>query len=90
MHNYQDSVICCRKFADTFEKKTGREYKKSSQQIYNILNRYGNEKNAIQVAESRLKQYLRDGTDKPSEMCPCTTVHRLVEEIRGKINRRTE
>lgn len=25
MHSYQDSVICCREFANTFEKKTGQE-----------------------------------------------------------------
>ncbi len=87
MHGYQDSVICCRKFANTFEKKTGREYKKSSSQIYTMLNRYGNEIEAIKIAESRLAQYLRAGIDKPSEMCPCTTVHRLVEEICKKTGR---
>lgn len=84
MHGYQDSVTCCREFANTFEKKSGQEYKKSSGQIYTMLNRYGNEAEAIGVAESRLKQYLRDGIYKPSEMCPCTTVHRLVAELREK------
>lgn len=89
MHSYQNSVTCCREFANTFEKKTGQEYKKSSNQIYTMLNRYGDEMGAIKIAESRLIQYLRDGIDKPSEMCPCTTVHRLVEEIckkAGKIS----
>lgn len=81
MHGYQDSVTCCREFANMFEKKTGQEYKKSSSQIYTMLNRYGDEKEAIKIAESRLAQYLRDGMDKPSEMCPCTTVHKLVEEV---------
>lgn len=85
MHGYQDSVSCCREFANTFEKKTGQEYKKSSGQIYAMLNRYGNEEEAVKIAESRLKQYLRDEIYKPSEMCPCTTVHRLVGELRGKI-----
>lgn len=84
MHSYQDSVICCREFANTFEKKTGQEYKKSSAQIYTMLNCYGNEMEAIKIAESRLAQYLRDGIDKPSEMCPCTTVHKLVDEIKDK------
>lgn len=87
MHSYQDSVTCCREFANTFEKKTGQEYKKSSNQIYTMLNRYGDETSAIKKAESRLTQYLRDGIDKPSEMCPCTTVHRLVEEICKKTGR---
>lgn len=85
MHSYQDSVTCCREFAHTFEKKTGQEYKKSSSQIYAILNRHGNEMEAIKIAESRLTQYLRNGIIKPSEMCPCTTVHRLVSEIRKKV-----
>lgn len=87
MHSYQDSVTCCREFANTFEKRTGQEYKKSSNQIYTLLNRYGDEAAAIKTAESRLAQYLRDGMDKPSEMCPCTTVHKLVEEICKKAGR---
>lgn len=85
MHSYQDSVICCREFANTFEKKTGQEYKKSSEQIYIMLNRYGNEEGAIKIVESRLRQYLKNGIVKPSEMCPCTTVHRLVSEIWKKV-----
>lgn len=85
MHSYQDSVTCCREFANTFEKKTGQEYKKSSNQIYTMLNRYGNEMEAIRIAESLHVQYLRDGINKPSEMCPCTTVYKLISEIRKKV-----
>ncbi|WP_418666051.1 RloB family protein [Allofournierella sp.] len=84
MHSYVDSVVCCREFANTFEKKTGQEYRKSSGQIYALLNQYGEETVAIQLAESRLSQYLKNGRDKPSQMCPCTTVHKLVREIRKK------
>lgn len=87
MHGYQDSVTCCREFANTFEKKTGQEYKKSSNQINTMLNHYGNESEAIKIAESRYAPYLRDGIDKPSGMCPCTTVHRLVDEIKDKVER---
>lgn len=79
-----DSVVCCRTFAAGFEQRTGQEYSKSSSQIYALLNRYGDEAKAIQTAEARLKQYLRDGINKPSEMSPCTTVHRLVAEIKEK------
>lgn len=84
MHTYQDSVACCREFANTFEKKTGQKYKKSSSRIYTMLNRHGDEAKAIKIAESRLAQHLKDGIDKPSEMCPCTTIHRLVNEIKDK------
>lgn len=87
MHSYQDSVSCCREFANTFEKKTGQAYKKSNNQIYIMLNRYGNEEEAIKIAEARLRQYLRTGVYKPSEMCPCTTIHKLIEEIRNKTGR---
>lgn len=87
MHSYPDSVTCCRNFADTFEKKTGQEYKKSNRQIYSMLSRYGDEAAAIEIAEGRLMQYFRNGVGKPSEMCPCTTVHRLVGEIKRKAER---
>lgn len=84
MHSYNDSVICCRKFGETFDQKTGQEYHKDDPQIYALLNHFGDEEKAIQIAETRLQGYLKDGIRKPSEMCPCTTVHRLVDEIQQK------
>lgn len=85
IHGYQDSVTCCREFADTFQKKTGQTYKKSNKQIYALLNRFGNEDEAIRIAESRYEQYIKDGIKKPSDMCPCTTVYQLVAEIQEKV-----
>ena len=84
MHSYSDSIICCRKFGETFKQKTGQEYHKDNTQIYAVLNRFGDESKAIQIAEKRLQGYLKEGIDKPSAMCPCTTAHRLVEEIQQK------
>lgn len=86
MHSYGNSVVCCRKFGETFKQKTGQEYHKNNPQIYAILNRFGDEAKAIQIAERRLQGYSRDGIQKPSEMCPCTTVHELVGEIKRKIS----
>ena len=86
MHSYQDSVTCCSKFSETFERKTGHEYKKDNNQIYAILNKFGDEENAIKIASRRLSQHIRDGYDIPSQMCPCTTVHELIKEIREKTN----
>ena len=86
MHAYQDSVTCCREFGATFEKKTGQEYQKANRQIYDLLNRYGDESEAIQIAEKRFQQYRRDGFCNPSEMCPCTTIQHLVDEIKKKIS----
>ena len=87
MHSYQDSVTCCREFGDIFEKKTGQEYHKADDKIYSLLNRYGDEPGAIQIAENRFRQYQRDGVYKPSQMCPCTTLHHLVDEIKQKTSR---
>lgn len=84
MHSYNDSVICCRRFGETFKQRTGQEYHKDSQQIYAVLNRFGDESKAIQIAERQLQGLLRGGIEKPSEMCPCTTVYKLVNEIKGK------
>lgn len=89
MHSYLDSVQCCRGFSGTYEKKTGNEYRKANENIYTVLNQYGDEKAAITIAESRLQAYERDGINKPSEMCPCTTVHKLVHDIRGKVEKTT-
>lgn len=84
MHSYNDSVICCRRFGETFQHRTGQKYHKDNLQIYAVLNRFGDEAKAIQIAENRLQGYLKDGIERPSEMCPCTTVHRLANEIRQK------
>lgn len=84
IHSYIDSVTCCRKFGETFKQRTGQEYHKDSRQIYAVLNRFGDEVKAIRIAESRLQGHLKDGIGKPSEMCPCTTVHTLVNEIQQK------
>ena len=52
-----------------------------------MLNRYGDEEEAIKIAEARLRQFLKNGTIKPSEMYPCTTVYELVKEIKEKVKR---
>ena len=84
MHSYADGASCCRDFADFFYRKTGKEYKKSDPQIYELLNRYGDEEKAIQIAEQRLNGHAAAGVTKPSAMNPGTTLHRLVGEIRRK------
>lgn len=86
IHPYPDSVACCKGFASTFERKTGQAYKKSSGQIYDLLNRYGDEAVAVKKSEERLQGYIRDDVITPSKMCPCTTVHRLVNEIKKKVD----
>ena len=53
--------------------------------MYAKLYKAGNEEKALQIARQKLEQCIREGKTKPSEMCPCTTVHELVGEIKSKL-----
>ena len=86
MPSIQDSWKCCSEFGRIYETKTGQKYSKSDENMYKKICKAGNEEKAIQIAEQKLEQCIRDGKTKPSEMCPCTTVHRLVGEIKEKYN----
>jgi len=57
MHPYQDSKLCVNRFAETFKRNTGKEYNKSDPNLYDILNQYGDENKAIEIAEKRMKAY---------------------------------
>lgn len=83
---YQTSVECCSKFSEKYLHETNQQYKKSDPKIYQNLCSYGNESKAIEIAEKRFLQYERDGITKPSDMCPCTTVYKLIKEIKSKIH----
>ncbi|HIS70167.1 MAG TPA: RloB domain-containing protein [Candidatus Gallacutalibacter stercoravium] len=85
MPTYQNSVQCCNGFSEAFFKATGQKYKKSDPDIYGKLNHFGDEQQAIRLAEQKLKQQWQSGNSTPSQMCPCTTLHKLVQEIKEKI-----
>lgn len=85
MPMFQTSVSCCNGFEDCYEKKTEQKYLKSDMDIYRKLCLYGNEEKAIKIAIQRLKNQIKDGKDKPSEMISCTTVHELINEIKSKV-----
>ena len=85
MPTYQTSVECCKGFETEFEKITGKKYKKSDKRIYDILCEYGEEDKAIEIAEKKLEQCIKNGKKKPSERCPATTMHTLIRDIKSKI-----
>lgn len=80
-----ESKDCCSRFSAAYEKKLGQEYDKAEESIYAKLCSSGNEADAIRRAEQRLQAHLKTGETAPSKMIPCTTLHRLVQEIRSKI-----
>ena len=66
-------------------KKDRTGNRKSREQMYGKLCKAGDEEKAIHIAQQKLEQCKREGKTKPSEMCPCTTVHELMEEIKEKV-----
>lgn len=87
MPTYQNSVACCNGFEEQYLQVTKQKYEKSDTAIYSKLCRYGNEKQAIEIAARKYDEHVRNCNTTPSEMCPCTTVHTLIEEIKEKIEK---
>lgn len=77
-----ESRPCNRKFNELYKRKTGKEYNKAEPNIYAVLNSNGDEHKAIEISESKHKNFIRDGIKKPSDMVPCTTVYSLIKEIK--------
>lgn len=84
MNSYISSKKCCEHFAEQYKKKTGKVYSKSDKQIYSILNKYGNQNKAIELAETCLKNHKNANRNLPSEMIPSTTLHKLIKNIVNK------
>lgn len=84
MPTHQESVSCCTGFEQKYLQATGQKYEKSDTAIYSKLCSFGDEKRAIDIAEQKYTEHQRNCRDKPSEMCPATTVHLLVREIINK------
>lgn len=80
------SWTCCSKFAELYKRKTGQEYDKADKDLYRRITETGDEEKALQIAPRKYEECIRNGYTIPSEMCPCTTVNKLVGEIKGKVN----
>ena len=84
LENIPNSKKCCETFEKIFKENTSKKYKKSEEKIYNILCENGSENKAIQRAREKYHQ-VRKEYSKPSKMIGCTTVYKLVEELKKKI-----
>ena len=85
MPSIPDSVTCCSRFADRFEKMTGQPYRKNDEDVYRKLVQYGDFDAAFRLAERNLARALEEGK-KPSDAYPACTVHYLVKEITDKVS----
>lgn len=84
MPSIMESNVCCDRFSEKFKKIIGHHYNKNDRYLYKKLIQYGNEENAIRLADQCYRKCEEDGKLKPSEMWPASKVQRLVEEIRRK------
>lgn len=80
------SEKCWKRFAKLFKEKTGKDYKKSNKEIYNLLKLYGDEEKAIKRARKKHEEHKKMELN-PSAMNPCSTVYLLVDEIQKKIKK---
>ena len=78
LENIPTSKKCCETFEKIFKEK-------SEEKIYNILCENGDENKAIQRAREKYHQ-IRKEYSQPSKMIGCTTVYKLVEELKKKID----
>lgn len=81
------STACLDGFRHTFFRNSGQEYNKTDKSIYLKLCRFGDEKKAIDLAKKKMNEHSLNCVTKPSAMCPATTIHLLVDEIKDKIER---
>lgn len=84
MSTYIDSVKCCEGFSKKYKHVANEKYEKADSDIYNKLNRYGDENGAITRSKERFKCHQNNGIIKPSGMNPCSTLHIIVEELTSK------
>lgn len=85
MPNIHDSLSCCHQFASEYEKRIGQKYDKAEKDLYKKLCMFGNEDNAIKIAELKRRQCIENGLMIPSRMIPCTKVDTLVNAIKVKV-----
>lgn len=86
LENISNSQFCCSRFEKIYTERTGKNsYEKAEEKIYNILLEFGEEEKAIEKA--RVKYHTsKEEYRIPSKMIGCTTVYKLVEELKSKIN----
>lgn len=88
MPTIDKSWMCCAKFGELYKNKTGQKYDKADKDLYKRIIRTGDEEKAIKIATQKYEECIRNGYCAPSKMCPCTTVHELVREIKRKSEKR--
>jgi len=90
MPAFADSVSCCSGFRDTYCRVCGQDYSKTDDDVYRKLCRFGDEEQAIRIAKQKNLEHQRNRITSPSEMCPATTVHILVEKIMKSITGKSD
>lgn len=79
-----DSVTCCSNFSELYKNKTGLNYSKNDDSIYTILNKFGDEKQAIKYFKKKHENAIKCGI-KPDDQVGGSCIFLLLEEINKKM-----
>lgn len=79
---------CTERFEKIFKEKTKQEYSKTIINLYELLEKYGNEDEALERAEKKIAEHKEIGHRKPSEMNPGTTVYKVIRAIHKKAKKK--
>ena len=63
-----ESRICCKRFGDMYKKCTGQDYSKADTELYRRITQNGDEGKALNIAQRKYEQCIRNGYDLPSQM----------------------
>lgn len=80
------SKNCIKSFEKIHKKHIGCKYEKKDEKIYEKLIKYGDEEKAIERAERMYTKFKEDNKKLPTEMYPCTMLHKLVYDIKRRAN----
>ncbi len=81
---------CISAFGRDFERKTGKEYEKNDEDIYEELRETGDEEGALALSKATLETSSKNAESKrPSKYCPASTLHELVgKAVKFRVNRK--
>lgn len=74
---------CINNLEKVYRNKTNKKYEKNENKIYEILNEYGNEMEAIAIMDRKYGEYANDGITQASQMNGVSMVYQLIKKIKN-------
>ena len=84
--NISESRVCIKEFSEIYHKLSGKVYEKNNKEIYDDLNKLGDEKKAIEINKNKYVNYEERGILEASKMEGVSVLYKLLSEIKNKVN----